>query len=118
MQTAISLKYALLPITAQGASYSDYLDLGLVCPHCHHPVYLVKSRNVENKFPRKTRSGELKKFRSYRTDPYFAHFKVADEKFCQFRQKTIPLTSDERSIVNSTRNQRFKLFEAKIKSIK
>ena len=115
MDTALSLKYAHLLLNAKLANYQDYLDLGLVCPSCHQPVYLVAGRKVANSRPRRTRSGELKSFKPYQTEPYFAHFQSECGHKCPLARDTTATISS--SLVTTARNQRLQLFESKLELI-
>lgn len=112
MESAISLKYQLLSVEAKEAKFSDYKDLGLVCKHCHQPVYLVSGRKVKNSQPRRTRSGEYKIFKPYQTNAYFAHFNSQSEERCRSNQQ-----QSDRISRSVNRQQRLVLFEQKIESI-
>ena len=70
MQVALSLRHQLL-VEANDADYESYLNLALVCPLCHKPVYLTRARTV--KPVKDPRTGKVKR-QGYETRPYFAHF--------------------------------------------
>lgn len=118
MRYALSLKYACHLISAEEAEYEDHRNLGLLCPSCCQPVFLIKGRSVANEKLRKTKSGEFKKFRSYQTESYFAHYGGTASKECQlYRTRGKVSDSTITHSNNKSRQQRRKLFEEKIEQV-
>ena len=117
MESAISLKYSGMSIEASKADYADYADLGLVCEYCHAPVFLVKSRQVKNQKPRRTSNGKLKKFRSYKTKPYFAHFKSEDDSDCLLRTNSDAARALRLKTIADGKQQRLEIFTNRIGQI-
>lgn len=101
MQLASSIRYGRLLVKATDCNYTDYKNLGLVCPNCHESVFLTK--------------GHDRHYKSSKTSVVAAHFNHRQDKsaqaiaLCELRVKQISAAEIKRR-ENASRNQRLQLF--------
>ncbi len=118
MKYAASMRYAGMLVDAQEADYTSYKNLGLLCPICHAPVYLVSASERKDY----TRSLTDKVTGSKRevivsaasVDAHFSHFKdVSQEQVnqCELRVRALK-PSEFHKRATTARNQRERFFKS------
>jgi hypothetical protein len=71
MKFAASIRYGGELVEPQECDYNDYKYLGLLCPECKSPVFLVKSQ-VRSRLEK-----------TYAVSAHFSHFKEVDPTYAQ-----------------------------------
>lgn len=101
MQLASSIRYGGLLVNASDCNYTDYKNLGLVCPNCHESVFLIQEHD--------------RHYKSSKISTVAAHFNHRQEKsaqaiaLCELRVKQISAAEIKRR-ENASRHQRLRLF--------
>ncbi len=101
MQIASSIRYGGLLVNASDCNYTDYRNLGLVCPNCHESVFLTHEHD--------------RHYKSNKSSTVAAHFNHRADKnkdaiaLCELRVKQISAAEIKRR-ETASRNQRLRLF--------
>lgn len=118
MKYAASMRYAGMLVDAVEADYTSYKNLGLLCPICHVPVFLVSgsdrassTRTITDKVTGSKREVFVA---SASIEAHFSHFKdVSLEQInqCELRVRNLkPAEFHRRSV--AARNQRERAFKS------
>lgn len=118
MKYAASMRYAGMLVDAAEADYSSYKNLGLLCPICHAPVFLVSGSDrapTTRKITDKT-TGIVKEVpvAAATVEAHFSHFKDVSEeqvKQCELRVRGIKPAEIHRCIAIA-RHQRERFFKS------
>jgi hypothetical protein len=118
MKFAASMRYAGMLVDAQEADYTSYKNLGLLCPICHAPVFLVSAserkdytRSLTDKITGARREVIVA---AASVDAHFSHFKdVSQEQVnqCELRVRALKPPEFHRR-ATMARNQREKYFRS------
>ena len=118
MKYAASMRYAGMLVDAIDADYTSYKRLGLLCPNCHAPVFLVSGSDRQDStrtiVDKTTGFKKQVPVTGASVEAHFSHFRDVSEeqvKQCELRVKSLkPSEFQKRSI--AARNQRERFFRS------
>jgi hypothetical protein len=118
MKYASSMRYAGMLVDAQEADYTSYKKLGLLCPICHAPVFLVSSseRESHTRLVTNKTTGIKKEVQVAASfaEKHFSHFQdVSEEQVdqCELRIRNLTPTEVHR-YSRGAHNQRERFFRS------
>jgi hypothetical protein len=115
MITASSIRYGGLLVDASECSYESFKQLGLLCPICKRPVFLVQEACREA-HTRKLKTGISTAVKESSVPAHFSHFQdVSKEEIEQCELKSSKITQVQREVIASkARGQRLKVLQRRL----
>jgi hypothetical protein len=115
MITASSIRYGGLLVEASECSYESFKQLGLLCPICKRPVFLVQE-SCREAHTRKLKTGISTAVKESSVPAHFSHFQdVSKEEIEQCELKSSKITQVQREVTASkARGQRLKVLQRRL----
>jgi hypothetical protein len=111
MKIALSIALGGEVVTPQECDYSSYSQLGLICPACSNPVFLVAATKV------RPHTRKNKDIAAFVRGEHFSHFYEKD-RLLECENRSSDISSTEAQLYQSTaRNQRLQVFVSGIYEI-